>query len=217
MLYLSLCHLSRGKCGTWHTVTGVEIFVEEMLNFCAPMLSEKTPCSMMAGTISSLPQHLVSIFQRIDNGCIFRAFLRWLGVIFQQLITCGHTSLHRYFCRIDLNDLPIIPHGTPGRFLNKKTVYVVCARGEGGGGKKDKFPLLPFGNLSTFFPGEDPGRLFSFRLGFWARFQESTEPAESCSFPLLFKAAFLFTEVVYILHGSIYLSLCDKLSQYRAP
>ena len=108
------------------------------------MLSEKTPCSMMAGTISSLPQHLVSIFQRIDNRCIFRAFLWWLVVIFQQLITCGHTSLHRYFCRIDLNDLPIIPHGVPGRFLNKSTVYVVCAPEKKKKKKKRQGPFAPF-------------------------------------------------------------------------
>ena len=130
MLYLSLCHLSRGKCRTWHTVTGVEISVEEMLSLCAPMLSKKTPSSLMAGTTSSRPQHLVSIFQRIDNWCIFRAFLWWLGVIFQQLITCGHTSLHKYFCRLDLNDFPIILHGAPGKFLNKSTVYVACAPGK---------------------------------------------------------------------------------------
>lgn len=70
--------------------------------------------------------------------------------------------------------------------------------------KKDKFPLVPIGNLYSFFPGEDPRRLF-FRLGFWARLQESTEPPESSSFPLLFKAAFFFAEylyfsVVYIYH-----------------
>ena len=83
-------------------------------------------------------------------------------MIFQQLITCGHTSLHKYFCGLDLNDFPIILHGAPGKFLNKSTVYVACAPGKK---KKDKFPLLPFGNLSSFFPGEDPGRLFPFRLG----------------------------------------------------
>ena len=50
--------------------------------------------------------------------------------------------------------------------------------------------MLPFGNLSSFFPDEDPGRLFPFRLGL----QESVKPPESSSLPSLFKAAFLFSE-----------------------
>lgn len=60
--------------------------------------------------------------------------------------------------------------------------------------KKEQFPLLPFGNLSSFFPDEDPGRLFPFGLGLWAMLQQSTKPPESSSFPSLFKAAFLVSE-----------------------